>query len=239
MFTSLRRSRSRNVRRIDRRARSGADRGAITTETPSIPQLPSPHGLVAARRGAPPRRRRSRLATLLALPWPQASRASSASARGPGGRRQPVQRAGRPPHRAGDLARGLAGGRDCVTWRLNRAFTFAASGRQAAVEALRYTAVALLAQGLQLRRVPGPRLFGAPAAAAAPSTCWSAPGWRLSPASPATSSSPSPPRRPSPFQDAHHDPDRTRSTRTSSIIGAGPAGLTAAYLLTKEGRASR
>jgi len=34
-----------------------------------------------------------------------------------------------------------------VTWRLNRAFTFGASGRSALVESSRYTLVALVAQG--------------------------------------------------------------------------------------------
>ena len=35
----------------------------------------------------------------------------------------------------------------CVTWRLNRRFTFGASGRRTHAEALRYVAVALCAQG--------------------------------------------------------------------------------------------
>ncbi|WP_406856049.1 GtrA family protein [Alsobacter sp. KACC 23698] len=52
-------------------------------------------------------------------------------------------------HMAPEISRAISlGVATCITWRLNRAFTFAASGRRAPVEALRYTAVALLAQGL-------------------------------------------------------------------------------------------
>ncbi|WP_460448210.1 GtrA family protein [Alsobacter sp. SYSU BS001988] len=71
-------------------------------------------------------------------------------------------------HMAPEISRAISlGVATCVTWRLNRAFTFAASGRKAPVEALRYTAVALLAQGLSygvfltlVYSVPAlPRLF--------------------------------------------------------------------------------
>ena len=130
-----------------------------------------------------------------------------------------------------------------VTWRLNRALTFDRSGRHPADEAMRYAVVAGSAQAVSYAVFA---LLVVTTLGAIPSSpSWSAPPSERSFPMPASCCSPFGPGVP---VGTRHDRQRLGHQRLGHrirdsavdsdvfVIGAGPAGLTAAYCLTKEAR---